>query len=117
MPPPIIPKTSFLKESIRCRAGSERVLWILLLLFVAAISFSIAVSHIFLSAATCTYLFWKFRHDRRFPRAPILAPALAFAYCIFLSVIFSIHPSQSLFHAKELVLFIIVPLFYDEVKN
>ncbi len=107
----------YLKESIRSRTGSERLLWMLCILFVFSVSFSIAASHILLSSATFVYLYWKFRHDRRFPQIPILIPALAFAYCVFLSAVFSIHPSSSLYNAKNLALFIIIPIFYDTVRD
>src|SRR5687767_7184991 len=107
----------YLKESVRSRNGSERVLWVLCLCFIFSISFSIAASHILLSAATIVYLYWKMVNDRRFPDAPILIPALAFAYCVFLSAVFSIHPSSSLYNAKNLALFIIIPIFYDAVRD
>jgi putative inorganic carbon (hco3(-)) transporter len=106
-----------LKESIQSRAGSERLLWMLCLLFIFSISFSIAASHILLSATTFVYLYWKLRHDWRFPYVPILIPALAFAYCVFLSAVFSLHPSSSLYNAKNLALFIILPIFYDAVRD
>lgn len=108
---------AFLKESLTSREGSRRVLWILLLLFVVSISFSIAVSHILLTAAAGVYLYRKVSVDRHVPRAPILVPALTFAYFIALSAIFSIHPSQSIFHAKDLALFIIIPIVYDTVES
>lgn len=108
---------AFLKESVRSRTGSERLLWVLLLLFLFFISFSIAVSHIFLTSAFVVYVYRKFRHDPTAPRAPLLTPALAFVYCVCLSVIFSIHPSQSVFHAKDIALFIIIPIFYDSVND
>jgi O-antigen ligase len=108
---------AFLKDSLTSREGSERILWILLLLFVTSISFSIAVSHIFLTATAVVYLYRKFRYDPHFPRAPILGPALALAYFIMLSAVFSIHPSQSLIDAKDLALFIIIPIVFDTVRN
>ena len=107
----------FLKESLRTRTGSERLLWMLCLLFIFSISFSIAASHVLLSAAAGVYVYWKMRHDRRFPRIPILIPALAFAYCVFLSAVFSIHPYHSLYNSKNLALFIIIPIFFDTVRN
>lgn len=107
----------YLKESIRSRQGSERLLWMLCLLFIFSISFSIAASHILLSAATFVYFYWKLRHDRHFPQIPILIPALAFAYCVFLSAVFSIHPMSSLYNAKNLALFVIIPIFYDTVRD
>ena len=107
----------YLKESIRSRDGSERMLWMLCLLFIFTISFSIAASHVLLSAATFVYFYWKLRHDRHFPHIAILVPALAFAYCVFLSAVFSIHPSSSLYNAKNLALFIIIPIFYDTVRD
>ncbi len=106
-----------LKQSIRSREGSARLLWMLCLLFIFSISFSIAASHILLSATTFVYLYWKFRHDRRFPQFPIMIPAMAFCYCVFLSAVFSIHPANSLFNAKNLALFIILPIFYDTVRD
>lgn len=106
-----------LKQSIRTREGSARLLWMLCLLFIFSISFSIAASHMLLSAATLVYLYWKFRHDRRFPQLPILIPAMAFCYCVLLSAVFSIHPSNSLYNSKNLALFIILPIFYDTVRD
>src|ERR1041385_9351193 len=108
---------AFLKQSLRARTGSEKLLWILLLFFVFAISFSIAVCHIFLTASFIVYLYWKWHHSRSFPRAPLLIPALAYIYCTLLSVVFSIHPSLSFFDAKELAVFIIIPMFYDVVQD
>ena len=108
---------AFLKQSILSRSGSERALWLLVLCFVFSISFSIAASHIILSATTILYLIWKWRHDWRFPRAPLLVPALAFAYCTFLSAVFSIHPSISLYDSKNLALFILIPIFFDVVRD
>jgi O-antigen ligase len=106
-----------LKQSIRTREGSARLLWTLCLLFIFSISFSIAASHVLLSSATVVYLYWKFRHDRRWPQLPILIPAMAFCYCVFLSAVFSIHPSNSLYNAKNLALFIILPILYDTVRD
>lgn len=108
---------AFLKESLLSREGSQKILWILILLFVVSISFSIAVSHIFLAASVLVYLYHKIRYDRTLPRAPILTPALAFAYFTLLSAIFSIHPSVSLIAAKDLALFIIIPILYDSVRD
>lgn len=108
---------AFLKESLTSREGSARVLWILFLLFVFSISFSIAVSHIFLTATTVIYLYRKFRYDPALPAAPILGPALAFTYFIVISAVFSIHPSESLIDAKELALFVIIPIVFDTVEN
>lgn len=107
----------YLKGSIQSRDGSERLLWMLCLLFIFSISFSIAASHILLSAATLVYFYWKLRQDRHFPHIPILVPAIAFAYCVFLSAVFSIHPSSSLYNAKNLALFIIIPIFYDTIRD
>ena len=107
----------FLKNSIHSRTGSARILWVLLLLFIFSISFSIAISHILLTLTAAVYLYWKFREDRYFPRVPILIPALAFVYCTLLSVVFSIHPSISFFDAKNLALFIIIPIVYDAIRN
>lgn len=108
---------AFLIESLTSREGSEKVLWILLLLFVASISFSIAVSNIFLAAAAAVYVYRKIRCDRSIPRVPILSPALTFAYFTLLSAIFSIHPSLSLVDSKDLALFVIIPMFYDSVRD
>src|SRR5437867_11150677 len=96
----------FLKESFRSRIGSERLLWALILGFIFSISFSIAASHIILTATTIVYFYWKSKHSRQFPRVPILIPALVYAYCVFLSAVFSIHPSMSIYDSKNLALFI-----------
>lgn len=108
---------AFLKESLKSRVRSERLLWILLLLFVFSISFSIAVSHIFLATSAAVYLYWKLRHNWKLPNLPILVPALAFAYCTLLSAAFSIHPGESLINSKDLAMFIILPIFFDMVRN
>ena len=108
---------AFLKETLRSRHGSERLLWALALFFVFLIPFSIAASHIVLTATTIVYFYWKWRHSPTFPRAPILIPALAFAYCTLLSAVFSIHPSVSLYDTKNLALFIIIPIFFDAVHD
>lgn len=88
-----------------------------MLLFVFSISFSIAVSHIFLAAAAAVYLYWKIRHNWKLPDLPILVPAMAFAYCTLLSAAFSIHPAESLRQSKDLAMFIILPIFFDMVRN
>jgi len=108
---------AFLKESLKSRIHSERLLWILMLLFVFSISFSIAVSHIFLAAAALVYLYWKIRHNWKLPNLPILVPAMAFAYCTLLSAAFSIHPAESFIYSKDLAMFIILPIFFDMVRN
>lgn len=109
---------AFLKESLKSRTlAVEKLLWVLILLFVFSISFSIAVSGIFLACSTAVYLYWKLRYNPVFPNVPILVPAIAFAYGILLSVLFSIHPSDSYMDAKDIALFIIIPIFYDSVRN
>ncbi len=108
---------AFLKESLQSRASVEKLLWILVLLFVFCISFSIAASQILLTASTIVYLYWKLKYDRQFPRVPILIPAFAFCYSTMLSVVFSIHPSLSFIEAKDLSMFIIIPILYDAVRN
>jgi putative inorganic carbon (hco3(-)) transporter len=107
----------FLKQTIQTREGSERLLWILCLLFLFSISFSIATSHVLLSVTTCVYFYYKWRHDPHFPKLPILVPALAFVCCALFSGVFSIHPAHSLFYSKTLALFIILPIFYDAVES
>ncbi|HEY7159962.1 MAG TPA: hypothetical protein VH815_01830, partial [Acidobacteriota bacterium] len=102
---------------MKSRIHSERLLWILMLLFVFSISFSIAVSHIFLAAAALVYLYWKIRHNWKLPNLPILVPAMAFAYCTLLSASFSIHPAESFIYSKDLAMFIILPIFFDMVRN
>ena len=108
---------NFLRQSLHTRRGSAKTLWVLVLLFVFSISFSIAVSHIFLAASAAVYITWKWRHDHVFPRIPILLPAAAFVYCTILSVLFSIHPSISLYDSKSLALFIILPIVFDSVRD
>jgi len=106
-----------LKGTVVSRAGIERILWIVLLCFVFSISFSIAASHVFLTASTILYVFWKLRHDRVFPWFGLMLPAIAYSYCILLSSCFSIHPSISLIDAKNLALFIILPIVYDTIDD
>src|SRR3990172_1801688 len=106
-----------LARTIRVRIGSEKLLWILLLCFLFTISFSIAASHILLGASAAIYFYRKLMRDRTFPRLPILLPALAFVYCSLLSNVFSLHPSISFPDSKSLMLFIILPIFYDTVRD
>jgi len=108
---------NFLTQSLHSRRGSAKLLWVLVLLFVFSISFSIAVSHIFLAASVGTYAYWKWRHDRTFPRIPILLPAAVFVYCTLLSALFSIHPVLSFYDCKNLALFIIIPIVFDSVRD
>ncbi len=107
----------FLKLSVASRTGTERTIWILLLCFVFSITFSIAITHILLGSIVILYLYRKIRYDRVFPRFGLLLPAAAFSYLTLLSVVFSIHPSLSLIHAKNLTLFIILPVFFDSVRD
>lgn len=108
---------AFLKQSLQSRSSVERLLWVLVLLFVFCISFSIAASQILLTATGFVYVYWKLKYDRHFPLVPILIPAFAFCYSTILSVLFSIHPSLSIIEAKDLAMFIIIPILYDTVKN
>ena len=108
---------AFLKQSLQSRSSVERLLWVLVLLFVFCISFSIAASQILLTASGFVYVYWKLKYDRHFPQVPILIPAFAFCYSTMLSVIFSIHPSLSVIEAKDLAMFIIIPILYDTVKS
>jgi O-antigen ligase len=108
---------AFLKKSLQSRTSIEKLLWVLVLFFVLCISFSIAASHILLTALAFVYLYWKLKYDRHFPRVSILIPAFAFCYATLLSVIFSIHPSLSFIEAKDLAMFVIIPILYDTVKD
>jgi hypothetical protein len=105
------------KLSLQSRSSSERVIWILILMFIFSISFSIAISQILLSLLAATYLYWKLRRHKQFPWFPLILPALAFSYCSLLSVAFSIHPSISLVNSKNLALFIILPILYDAIRD
>jgi len=106
-----------LRSTLEQRSALEKTIWILILLFIFSISFSIAASQIFLSALAICYLYWKFTRDKQFPWFPLMLPALAFSYCSLLSVAFSIHPSHSLINAKNLSLFIILPVLYDAIRD
>jgi O-antigen ligase len=106
-----------LKETLNERSTLEKTIWILILLFIFSISFSIAASQIFLSALALCYLYRKLTRDRQFPWFSLMLPALAFSYFSLLSVAFSIHPSQSLVNAKNLSLFIILPILYDALRD
>jgi len=106
-----------LNLSLGARSRLEKTIWILILLFIFSISFSIAASQIFLSILVATYLYWKLRRHRQFPWFPLLLPALTFSYLSLLSVAFSIHPSLSLINAKHLTLFIILPILYDAIRD
>ena len=108
---------AFLIESLQSRSSLQRLLWILVLLFIFCISFSIAVSQILLTAAAIVYVYWKLKYDRHFPQVPILIPAFAYCYSTMLSVAFSVHPSLSIIEAKDLAAFIIIPIVYDTVKD
>jgi hypothetical protein len=86
-------------------------------MFFITLPLGIAVAQIILAVASLYYLYWKLRHDRRFPLLSFFSPLSVFVALNILSAFFSIQPSISFLHLKGLVLFILIPLFYDSVRT
>jgi putative inorganic carbon (hco3(-)) transporter len=89
---------------------SERLGFAALLLFVAALQFSIAVADIFLSLALLMWLVRLAVGRAGFEAPPFFVPLAAYAAATLVSAAFSTDPRASFIDSKQLVLFLIVPM-------
>ena len=106
-----------LSKSIQSRPLSSRPLWILLLLYSFAVSFRIEISESLLAATVLYYLYWKLRYHRHFPALSLFVPLLFFIACNIVSAIFSLEPAVSSWRLKQMLLFVIIPVFYDSLEE
>jgi O-antigen ligase len=106
-----------LSKSIRSRPLISAPLWILLLLFTFSLSYHIEISETLLAITVLYYLYWKLRYNRHIPKLPLFIPLLFFIATNVLSAFFSLEPDISFWRLKQMVLFIIIPLFYDVVQE
>jgi O-antigen ligase len=101
---------------ISSRDWFERVGYLSLLGFVAALQFSIAAANVLLALAL---LMWLFRIvARQSIDAPqFFYPLAAYAAATLISAAFSSDPRASFVDSKQLVLFLIVPMVYEFARG
>ncbi|HEV3217854.1 MAG TPA: O-antigen ligase family protein [Vicinamibacterales bacterium] len=95
----------------------QRIGFSTLVLFVAALQFSIAVAQIFLSVAL---LMWGLRlatRRSRFEAPDFFVPLLAYAGITLVSAAFSSDRLAGFIDSKQLVLFLIVPMVYEFARG
>ena len=98
------------------REWIERLGYVSLLAFVAALQFSIAVANIFLALALLMWL----AHVvlvRQIEVPRFFYPLAAYATLTLLSATFSDDPNASFVDSKQLVLFLVVPMVYEFVRG
>ncbi len=101
----------------RADAGLERVTFLLMLGFVAALQVSIAGAQIMLAATVLTWVALLVR-DKTRPALPrFFTPLAIYAVATLVSTYFSVDPRESLIDDKQLVLFAIVPAVYDIARG
>ena len=87
--------------------------WPVLLLFVFAVPLSIAVSQIFLTVLVVLWLAAGAPYALKPPAPAIFRPLVAYAaWTLLVSVPFSLSPVVSLIEAREVLLFLVVPLVH-----
>ncbi|MSO45710.1 MAG: O-antigen ligase family protein [Acidobacteria bacterium] len=97
--------------------GLDRVAVGLLLGFVASLQVSIALANVLLAA---TLVVWVARlvRDRTRPEAPpFMVPLLAYGAMTLVASAFSLDPVESFVDSKQLLLFLLVPAFYDIARG
>ncbi len=94
---------------------SQRVGFASLLVFVAALQFSIAIADIFLTLALLIWLLQMRRE--RFDAPAMFVPLAAYAAITLISAAFSSDPRASFVDSKQLVLFLIVPMVYQFARG
>jgi O-antigen ligase len=97
---------------LKNRDWFERVGFVSLLGFVAALQFSIAAANIFLSVALLMWVL-HLANRRTIEVPPFFAPLAAYAAITLVSAAFSSDPRASFVDSKQLVLFLIVPMVYE----
>jgi len=84
-----------------------------LLIFAAALQFSIAVADIFLAVTLICWGLFVFIHDERIEVPRFFWPLVVYATLTLVSAAFSPDPRTSFIDSKQLVLFLIVPMAYQ----
>jgi O-antigen ligase len=84
-----------------------------LVLFVAALQFSIAVADIFLSVALLMWVLRLATHRSHFEAPDFFVPLVAYAAITLVSAAFSSDPRAGFIDSKQLVLFFIVPMVFE----
>ena len=88
-----------------------------LLVFAAALQFSIAVANIFLAIALLLWLVRLATRQTTFDAPSFFVPLGAYAAMTLVSAAYSSDPHASFVDSKQLVLFLIVPLVYDLARG
>ena len=88
-----------------------------LLLFVAALQFSIAVADIFFSLALLMWLLRLITRRTTFDAPAFFIPLAAYGAATLISAAFSSDPAAGFVDSKQLVLFLIVPMVYDFARG
>jgi len=90
----------------------ETAALVALLLFVASVQWSIAISQILLTVVVILWLVILLVKQESLDLPPICLPLLAYVLLTMVSVATSIDPIVSLIDSKEVLLFLIVPVVY-----
>jgi O-antigen ligase len=85
---------------------------VILCLFVTALQLSVAASAWLLTAALCVWIGVLTSRRERVDAPPFFLPLVAYALATLVSVITSLDPLTSLVDAKEILLFLVVPIVY-----
>jgi O-antigen ligase len=100
----------------RVEAAFERVGYLTLLGFVSALQFSIAIANILLGLGLLVWLLRVIaRRDVELPT--FFYPLVAYGAATLISAAFSSDPRASFIDAKQLVLFLIVPMVYEFARG
>jgi len=95
----------------------QRVGYAALLVFVAALQFSIAIANIFLSLALLMWLLRLLTGRARFEAPSFFIPLTAYAAATLVSAAFSSDPRAGFVDSKQLVLFLIVPMVFELARG
>src|ERR1700674_4360388 len=96
---------------------SQRVGFASLLVFVAALQFSIAIADIVLTLALLMWLLRLLMRRERFEAPAMFVPLAVYAAMTLISAAFSSDPRTSFVDSKQLVLFLIVPMVYQFARG
>jgi O-antigen ligase len=104
-------------ESWQKRKPLERAAFIFILIFAFACPVSIAIAQGSMAAATLCWLFslkdgWRPLEGSRF-----IIPLALFGFVSLGAVLFSVQPMESLWHYRNVLLFLIVPVVMQVVRN
>ncbi len=104
--------TAAIHTDVSTDGWSERLGFSALLLFVAALQFSIAVADIFLSLALLAWVIRLVTGRTKFDAPAFFVLLAAYAAATLVSAAFSSDPRASFVDSKQLVLFLIVPMAF-----